>query len=202
MSDEDTVERGYDRIADQYLSRKDPGDPETEALLDTATRALPDGSTALDLGCGAGVPVTQWLARRFLVTGVDVSARQVELGREHMPQATFMQASMSTVAFPPATFDVIVAFHSIIHVPRRDQPALLHRIHDWVRPGGVFVAPWALHAWEGTEENWEGWGAPMWWSHYDAETNLRMLREAGFHIASAVTRPGDAETWLWVIAHG
>jgi len=201
MSDEGTVRRGYDRMADQYLSSRDPDDPVTEALLDAATGTLPGGSAALDLGCGAGVPVTQWLARRFLVTGVDVSARQVELGREHVPQATFMQASMTTVAFPPATFDVIVAFYSIIHVPRRDQAALLHRIHDWLRPGGVFLASWAVHAWEGTEEDWEGWGAPMWWSHYDAETNLRMLRRAGFRIASAETRTSGTETWLWVTAH-
>jgi len=79
MSDEDTVRRGYDRMADQYLSSKDPDDPVTEALLDAATGTLPGGSAALDLGCGAGVPVTQWHARRFLVTGVDVSASQVEL---------------------------------------------------------------------------------------------------------------------------
>jgi len=119
-----------------------------------------------------------------------------------VPQATFMQASMTTVAFPTATFDVIVAFHSIIHVSRQDQAALLRRIHDWLRPGGVFLAPWAIHAWEGMEENWEGWGAPMWWSHYDAETNLRILCEAGFRIASTETRTSGTETWLWVTAHG
>jgi 2-polyprenyl-3-methyl-5-hydroxy-6-metoxy-1,4-benzoquinol methylase len=33
----------------------------------------------LDLGCGAGVPATRWLAdRSFTVTGMDVSARQLE----------------------------------------------------------------------------------------------------------------------------
>jgi SAM-dependent methyltransferase len=77
----------------------------------------------LDLGCGAGVPVTQWLARRFLVMGVDVSASQVELGREHVPQATFMQASMTTVAFPSDL--------------RRDRRVLLDHPCPSARPSGV-----------------------------------------------------------------
>jgi hypothetical protein len=49
-----------------------------------------------------------------------------------------------------------------------------------------------------------GWGAPMRWSHYDGETNLALLREAGFATLRAEARTtrgarGD-ETWLWVLA--
>jgi hypothetical protein len=45
----------------------------------------------------------------------------------------------------------------------------------------------------------------MRWSHYDAQTNKGMLREAGFDIVYAEPRTGggtgdDAETWLWVLA--
>ena len=45
----------------------------------------------------------------------------------------------------------------------------------------------------------------MRWSHYDGETNLRMLREAGFEVATAEARTGrgtgdEEETWLWVLA--
>ena len=74
----------------------------------------------------------------------------------------------------------MVAFYSIIHVPREEHPTLLGRIYGWLKPGGVFLATWPFTAWEGEEENWEGWGAPMWWSHYGADENVDMLREAGF----------------------
>jgi hypothetical protein len=44
----------------------------------------------------------------------------------------------------------------------------------------------------------------MRWSHYDAQTNKGMLREAGFDIVYAEPRTGgtgdDAETWLWILA--
>ena len=200
MDPRDKVEAGYDRMAEQYLASKHVDDPTTLAALEALAQGLAKGSKALDLGCGAGVPVTQWLARRCDVTGVDVSTRQLELARQHVPEATFIQANMTELAFPDNSFDVVVAFYSIIHVPRSEQPALVKRIQSWLKPGGRFLATWALGVWEGEEENWEGWGAPMWWSNHDAATNLAMLRLAGFEIESAEEREHGGERWLWALA--
>jgi ubiquinone/menaquinone biosynthesis C-methylase UbiE len=194
------VEAGYDRIAEQYLAGKDPEAPVTLAALEELAAGLPEGAAVLDLGCGAGVPVTQWLAARFAVTGVDISARQLEMARGRIPGATFIQADMAALDFPPATFDAVVSFYAIIHVPREEQPALLANIHRWLKPGGAFLALWAMSEWEGSEADWQGWGAPMWWSHYDHDANLAMLRAAGFAITSAEVRTTEGETWLWVLA--
>ncbi len=199
------VEAGYDRVAEAYLASKDADDPTTLAGL---AGMLPPGNPAavLDLGCGAGVPVTRWLAARgFMVTGVDISARQLELARRHVPAATFVKADMTGLRFGPGSFDAVVAFHSIIHVPRVEHAALLERIHGWLRPGGPFLATLSVGEWEGEEGDWEGWGAAMRWSHYDKDSNLKMLRGAGFEISSAEVRTGGGagdreETWLWVLA--
>jgi 2-polyprenyl-3-methyl-5-hydroxy-6-metoxy-1,4-benzoquinol methylase len=200
-----TVESGYDRMAEQYLATKDPEDPLALVALEDLASLLPSEASVLDLGCGAGVPVTRWLADRgFAVTGVDVSTRQLELARKNVPEGTFLKADMTELAFAPESFDASVAFHSIIHVPRAEQPALLESIHRWLKPGGVFLATMTVSACEGREENWEGWGAPMVWSHYDGKANVVMLREVGFEIPYAEPRTGpgtgDAETWLWVLA--
>jgi len=201
-----TVQAGYDRMAEQYLATKDPEDPLTLAALDEATRDLSPGAAVLDLGCGAGVPVTRWLAQRgFAVTGVDLSERQIELARRLVPGATFIRADMSALHFEPETFEAVFAFHSIIHVPRADHPALLADIHRWLRPGGRFLATLTVTDFEGEEGDWEGWGAAMRWSHYDGETNVELLREAGFEVVYAEPRTGKGtgnaeETWLWVLA--
>lgn len=194
------VEGGYDRIADSYLASKGPLGPETVALLEALTRGLSPGARVLDLGCGAGVPITRWLAERFTTVGVDFSARQLALARRHVPGAALVRADMAAVEFAPGAFDAAAACYSIIHLPREEQPALLERIAHWLKPGGAFLATWAVGAWEGEERDWLGWGAPMWWSHYDGETNLTMLRRAGFVIASAEDRSGGNETWRWVLA--
>jgi cyclopropane fatty-acyl-phospholipid synthase-like methyltransferase len=200
------VESGYDHIAEQYLASRDPSDEVLLSELEGLEAVLPEGARVLELGCGAGVPATQWLvSRKFRVTAVDVSARQLELARLCVGKANLIRADMLDLRFPPESFDAVVSFYAIIHVPREEHRALLGRIHSWLSPGGAFLATWAMSDWEGTEENWEGWGAPMWWSHFDAETNLHMLREAGFEIERADVRESGGEEsmgerWLWVLA--
>ena len=201
-----TVESGYDLMAEKYLAVKNREDPLALTALEDLASLLPREAAVLDLGCGAGVPVTRWLAdRAFAVTGVDVSARQLDLARTYVPEATFVKADMTEVTFVPDSFDAVVAFHSIIHVPRTEHPALLERIHSWLRPEGIFLATMTLTDSEGRDDDWEGWGAPMVWSHYDGDTNVTMLREAGFVIRYAEPRTGggtgnESETWLWVLA--
>ena len=200
------VEEGYDRIAERYLADKDPHDPLTLSALEDLSREIEPGVPVLDLGCGAGVPATLWLAERgFAVTGVDVSEKQLALARGLVPGATFLKRDMTEVDFGPGSFAAVVAFHSIIHVPREEHAALLGRIHNWLRPGGLFLATLTTTAVDGEDPDWEGWGAPMRWSHFDAERNRKMLREAGLGIVYAEPRtgggPGGAgETWLWTLA--
>lgn len=198
------VESGYDRVADAYLASKDPKDPVTLAALEEIALHLRPGSAVLDLGCGAGIPATRWLAERFAVTGVDFSGRQLQLARRNAPGATFLRADMTELRFAPETFDAAIALHSIIHVPRSEHGELLNRIHRWLKPGGLFLATWAVGAWEGEEDDWEGWGAPMLWSHHDAKTSLRMMRDTRYEVISSAIRTSnhaDAdEAWLWVLA--
>ncbi len=200
------VETGYDRVAEQYLSTKDPEDELTLDALAELACILPPEAAVLDLGCGAGIPATRWLAERFTLTGVDISAKQLELARRNVPGASFLKADMTDPNFAPETFEAVVALHSIIHVPRTEHLTLLKNISRWLKPGGAFLATLSVGEWEGEESDWEGWGAAMRWSHYDREANLKMLREAGFEIVWAEARTGrgagDAEeTWLWVLAH-
>lgn len=197
-----TVESGYDRMAEDYLATKNPEDPLALAALEDLASLLPPEAAVLDLGCGAGVPVTRWLdGKGFAVTGVDVSAKQLDLARKNVPGANFLKADMAEVAFAPETFDAVVAFHSIIHVPRTDHAELLRNIYRWIGPEGAFLATMAVTANEDRDEDWEGWGAPMAWSHYGTDANVAMLREAGFEVRYAEPRTGDdEETWLWVLA--
>jgi SAM-dependent methyltransferase len=197
------VERGYDLVAEASLGNEEADDPEADPPFEQLMEMLPAGASALDLGCGSGIPFTRRLAARFDVTGVDISARQLTLARRHVPTAHFIKADMTTVEFPAGSFDAVVACYSIIHVPREEQAGLVARIYGWLRPGGLFLAPWTIWGWE---EIGDCCGAPMFWSHFDADTNLDLLRGAGFEIVSADTRTsedtptGPRETWLWVLA--
>jgi SAM-dependent methyltransferase len=199
------VAEGYDRIAERYLawSGLRPS-PARLRVLELADRRIPRGSDVLELGCGAGVPMTRMLAVGRRVTGVDISESQLALARENVPDATFLGAEMTAVSFATASFDAVAAFYALTHVPREELSALLSRIHRWLRPGGVFVASFGVEDDPGSIE--PGWlGVDMFFSHFSARVNRRLVTEAGFAIewADVLTEPEDRfdARFLWVVAH-
>ena len=198
------VEQGYERIAERYLewihdSRAEERARYTSVLLN----GLPAGAEVLDLGCGAGVPTTRQLARRFRVTGVDISARQIAIARRDVPEARFIQADITQLDFAPASFDAVSAFYAIIHVPRQEQAKLLRDIASWLRPGGLLVATMGTRSMKADYDE-DFLGAPMYWSSFRSETNRCLVEEAGLHVISAREETaeefGNPVTFLWVIA--
>jgi len=197
------VARGYDGAAERYVAWS-AGDRARERYTGYLLEALPPGARVLDLGCGAGVPTARRLSERYEVTGVDISGRQIELARRNAPDARFIRADMAALDFPPGSFDAVVAFYSIVHVPRGEHAGLLRRISSWLRPGGLLVALMGHGDWEGgVEEDWLG--GPMYFSHHDAKTNQEIVEAAGLRIARAreetQEEDGKPVTFFWVVAH-
>lgn len=197
----DRVERGYDAIAERYdlVVRANRG-PETyfRSFLDGILGRIPPNGRVLDLGCGAG-SITYELVRRARAVGLDRSATQLALARDAAPHALFVRADMADVAFARASFDVVVAFWTLIHVRRDRHREVLSNVHDWLRPNGLFAA--TLGTTDSPEDVDEDFfGSPMYWSHFDAETNRRLLQDVGFEIEQADELVDEGETHLWVIA--
>jgi SAM-dependent methyltransferase len=198
------VAEGYDQVAERYLawSALDPS-PQRMRNLARLLDLLPGGAEVLELGCGAGVPVTQALAARARVTGVDISAEQIALAERLVPDATFIQTDMTELDFPAESFDAVVGFYTLVHVQRDEHAGLLGRVAGWLRPGGLFFATLgAGDSPDGVEPDWLG--APMFFSHYDAEKNQDLVRRAGLEILSAEImeehEDGEPVRFLWVAA--
>lgn len=85
------------------------------------------------------------------------------------------------VDFDEATFDAVVSFYALIHVPVTDQPGVIERLAGWLRPSGIFVATVGHTAWTGAEADWLG-GAEMWWSHPGSATYRAWIESAGLTI--------------------
>jgi len=199
------VATGYDSITDAYVAWTEAmSDPQRAIWLDRFSARLPDDATVLELGRGSGGPSTTYLAERFHLVGVDISTGQIERARQKVPRATFVLADMRSVAFDAERFDGIVALYSIIHVPRDEHLALFARMVSWLKPGGWLLA--CLGAAE--DADWTGrWlGVPMFFSSYDADTNLGLLETAGLtveasEVATLHEPEPDGDAWfLWVLA--
>ncbi|MFD0447472.1 class I SAM-dependent methyltransferase [Streptomyces indonesiensis] len=160
----DVVRRGYDALARHY-EESYATETKYRPWLDTLQQRIPATATVLDLGCGSGLPVARVLsAAGHRVTGVDISGEQIRRAREFVPEAEFRQADATALEFPAAAFDAVVSLYALIHIPLDEQPPLLARIATWLRPGGWLLGTTGHSAWTGTDDNWLGGGATMWWS--------------------------------------
>jgi ubiquinone/menaquinone biosynthesis C-methylase UbiE len=175
------VRRGYDEIADRYLAARTTGGD--LALLPELVARLSDGDAVLDAGCGAGVPVmTQLVDADLEAVGIDLSSAQVRLARSHSPGARVAQGDLVALPFGDCSFHGLVSYYAVIHVPRTEHRVIFEEFRRVLVPGGVALL--CLGAGDVAEDHDpESWlGAPMFWSHFDAETNLEMLQTAGFDI--------------------
>jgi ubiquinone/menaquinone biosynthesis C-methylase UbiE len=197
-----TVQAGYDALASSFgeWGARVEGDP-WERFLEELAGRLPDGARVLDLGCGNG-DKTARLAGRFDVVGVDLSQEQLRLARAAVPEATFVQADFAELDYPDGSFDAVTAFYSIMHVPRDEHPALFEKIMRWLRPGGLFLASMSTVGGPDRTEEWLG--VQMFFSGFDAETNSRLVREAGFEPLNDevvwMLEPEQETAFLWVLA--
>ena len=199
------VAGAYDHMAEGFLARlREMPSERFTAYLERVTEGLDRQARVLDLGCGAGVPFTRWLAARARVVGVDISRGQLALARRNVPETSLLLADMCSLQFRAASYDAITALYSIIHVPREEQEALLGTLGSFLKPGGRLLAVFGYNDWEGSEENWLGLGATMYWSHYGADAYGPMLERAGFRVLQSAFEPDNIDdsggAHLFVIA--
>jgi ubiquinone/menaquinone biosynthesis C-methylase UbiE len=197
-----TVEAGYDALAGhfgEWMARVE-GDP-WQRFLDELAGRLPAGARLLDLGCGNGAKIAR-VADRFDVTAVDISEQQLRLARVAVPDALFLQADFTELDLPLEELDAVTALYSIVHVPREEQPALFARILRWLKPGGLFLASLSHVGGEDRVDEWLG--VDMFFSGFDADTNRRLVREAGFELLADeliwMREPESDVAFLWVLA--
>ena len=201
---QEVVARGYDAGAERFAAwqRKISGSKRLERVEELLA-LLPDRPDVLELGSGAGVRSTRLLAERASLVGIDISAEQVRRARDRVPGARFVHADFTQVELEPGSFDAVVALYVFNHVPREELGPLLGRIVVWLRPGGRLLASFGAS----DEPGWYGeaiGGLETFFSGYEPEVSLRLVREAGLEIASeeleTIAEPDGDATFLWVLA--
>lgn len=129
------------------------------------------------------MPVSKLLSQNFNVTGADLSSVQIERAKQLVPNAEFICNDMCKLSFAPSTFDAVVCFYAIIHVPIEEQKTLLKNIWHWIKTHGYFLLITGHRAWTGQEENWLGVeGGTMYWSQGSREDYIDWLKNSKFNI--------------------
>lgn len=140
MKPEDVI-AAYDREGPLWAETRDRRLTE-RPWLDRALALAPRPAgrrRVLDLGCGAGRPIAEYLADRgCLVTGVDASRPMIELFARVVPRAVALHADMRTLSLSQP-FDLVLAWDSFFHLSGADQRAMFPVFARHAAPRAVQV---------------------------------------------------------------
>lgn len=101
---------------------------------------LPRRGRVLDAGCGTGLPTTrQLLDAGFEVTGIDISEAMLALARRNAPEADLRLLDLTAIGQELGRFDAVVAFFSLLMIPRAEITVALARLRDVLAEGGLLV---------------------------------------------------------------
>jgi SAM-dependent methyltransferase len=141
------IAAGYDRLASHYADRfgtELDGKPADRALLDRFAAEVAGRGPVWDVGCGPAGHVTAYLARRGVAaSGADLSPGAVAEARRRHPGLDFRVADMLRLPAADGSLAGIVAFYSVIHLPRPQIPAVLAEFRRVLAPGGSLLL--AMH---------------------------------------------------------
>ena len=108
-------------------------DPEDEKPL--------AGLSVLDVGCGAGLLCEPLAERGAAVTGIDATARNIEIARLHAAKSgleiDYRHGLAEHLVEAPKRFDVVLNMEVIEHVA--DPARLMRDCGDLVAPGGLMI---------------------------------------------------------------
>lgn len=133
----------------------------------------------LDLGCGSGRPIAQYLSERGLtVTGVDGAAAMIALFRQALPRARAIHADMRGLALGEP-FDAILAWDSFFHLSVRDQRAMFSTFASHAAPRAALMFTSGPDA---GEEIGSIAGEPVYHASLSPDDYRALLVKAGFEV--------------------
>lgn len=123
-----------------YVSPPEHYVAEVEAMRRVLHRyGVPDGSSVLHLGCGAG-SIDANLQAYYRVTGVDRSAGMLQYAARVNPQGEYIPGDMRAADLG-RTFDAVLSHDAISYqITREDLLASYRTAARHLQPGGVLIA--------------------------------------------------------------
>lgn len=95
-------------------------------------------AAVIEIGCGDGRDAEEIVRRVGAYAGFDPSEGLLEIARRRLPATAFSRSDALGFNYPK-NIDVVFAFASLLHSPVEDVQKAFIKVHDSLRPGGVFM---------------------------------------------------------------
>ncbi len=174
----------YDAIAREWDAARTSFAGSERRYLDVLLEGLTAPARILDLGCGTGRPMAEYvLSRGHHVTGVDQSEELLALARVRLPQGEWIRSRIED--FPVdvdrrGSYHGAIVWDSLFHIERERHASILAKVRCALAPGGrlMLTAGGSAHpAFTDTMFDRE-----FFYDSHPPERLASLLRELGFEI--------------------
>lgn len=129
----------YNKIAHAWSSARNKFFGREREYIDAVLSAVPAGSTILDMGCGTGRPMAEYVVSQgHHVLGVDQSEQMLAIARQNLPQEKWVLSSMEAYE-PEESYHGALLWDSLFHVQRTEHEPILRKIVRGLPSGGRFM---------------------------------------------------------------
>ncbi len=134
---------GYEKIASDFSHTRGWFWPELRFISDL----VPDGERLLDIGCGNGRFLGMLEGKSVNYTGIDFSEGLIAVARKRyhdQAHTTFIVGDALSLPFPDKSFDTVVSFAVLHHIPSRAyRVQFLREAARVAKPGSlVIITAW------------------------------------------------------------
>jgi 8-oxo-dGTP diphosphatase len=152
------------------------------------------GKRLLDLGSGPGNHALFFHNQNLDVHCIDLSEEMVKLCKEKGLNAEVMD--IENLTFAPESFDGIWAYASLLHIPKERIPALVPRLADILKPGGMLALALKKGEGQGFETHASYPGTQRWFSYF-SDREVRELFDSHFEVVgSGETKAKNKYTFM------
>lgn len=131
----------WDRIAERYSRQPIADEAAYQKKLEVTRQYFRPDMEVLELGCGSGSTALKHAPFVRHVRAVDISSKMISIARAKatdVANVTFQQACVEDLDVPKESVDAVLAL-SLLHL-LDDKEIMIARIHDMLKPAGIFVS--------------------------------------------------------------
>lgn len=156
---------------------------EEQRVVDTFLAGIIAPAAILDLGCGTGRPIGEYILNRgYELVGIDQAAGMLQLARVRFPQATWIESRIEDF-HTSAQFAGIVCWDALFHIERSAHAGILQQMASMLSPNGKIMI--TIGGSDHPAFTDTMFGQSFFYDSHPPELGVHLLKQLGFDIIAA-----------------